>query len=282
MRKGFKQISNDFFDSDYWRQSRTYNDCEAILDIISQVRFEASEHTARIGGREVTWSQAEWPASVRFLAARWKWTEKKVRVLMASLKRKGIIETSDLQGVTVIKLKKYLIFSDGTTKDTSTGLILKELQSLRAQVTAQVKTSSDKQGHSGGTKHNNGDNNLFPPLSPKGETYDWSLLSDDMRVVAEEWLAYKREKKQTYKPIGFKTFCNRLIQFSGNNPSVARQIIEHSMSNNYAGIFKLKPNTNEGTSNSIFAGQEHNPDDDIHNQSTRIIIRLESEITDSD
>ena len=31
MCKGFKQISNDFFESDYWRQSRTYNDCEALL-----------------------------------------------------------------------------------------------------------------------------------------------------------------------------------------------------------------------------------------------------------
>ena len=93
----------------------------------------------------------------------------------------------------------------------------------------------------GTKKHNNGDNNLFPPLSPNGgNNYDWSLLSDEMKVVAEEWLKYKREKKQTYKPSGFKTFCKHLIELSGNDPSVARLIIEQSMANNYSGIFKLK------------------------------------------
>ena len=138
MCKGFKQISNDFFESDYWRQSRTYNDCEAVLDIIYQVRFEASEHTARIGGREVTWSQAEWPASVRFLAARWHWTEKKVRVFLSQLRRKDIIETDDSQGVNIIRLKKYLVLpDDGTIKGTTNELIINELQALRAQLGAQ-------------------------------------------------------------------------------------------------------------------------------------------------
>lgn len=155
MCKGFKQISNDFFESDYWRQSRTYNDCEAVLDIIYQVRFEASEHSARIGGREVTWSQAEWPASVRFLAARWHWTEKKVRVFLSQLRRKDIIETDDSQGVNIIRLKKYLVLPDeGTTKGTANELIINELQALRAQLGAQ----QDTKGHSKGTKNNNGDN----------------------------------------------------------------------------------------------------------------------------
>ena len=284
MCKGFKQISNDFFESDYWRQSRTYNDCEAVLDIISQVRFEASEHSARIGGREVTWNQAEWPASVRFLAARWKWSEKKVRVFLAQLRRKGIIETNDSQGVNVIKLKKYLVLVEdedkGTTKDTTNELIINELQALRAQLGAQPPDN----GHSKGTKHNNGEIDLFPPLSPKGETvYDWSLLSDDMRIVAEEWLKYKREKKQTYKPSGFKTFCKRLIQLSGNDPSTARLIIEQSMANNYSGIFELKNRTNEATSANISNNQKgHVADGDVHEQSLRIISRLSAEGSDSD
>jgi len=255
MCKGFKQITNDFFESDYWRQSRTYNDSEALLDIISQVRFEASEHSARIGGREVTWGQAEWPASVRFLATRWKWTDWKVRTFLSNLRRKGVIETTDNQGVNIIRLKKYLVF---TTQDVHTEthtpnqLNVNELvEKLTQQLTQQFTQQKEPDSHSTHTKHNNGDNNLFPPLSPKGETvYDWSLLSDEMKVIAEEWLAYKREKRQTYKPSGFKTFCKHLIELSGNNPSVARLIIEQSMANNYSGIFKLKDKKYEGTASS--------------------------------
>lgn len=291
MCKGFKQISNDFFESDYWRQSRTYNDCEAVLDIISQVRFEASEHSARIGGREVTWSQAEWPASVRFLAARWKWSDRRVRTFLSSLKRKGVIEISDAQGVSVIRLKRYLVLnmpSNDTANDTINTLNIKDLvREVTQQVTQQLtqeKVASEPKRHSSDTKHNNGEIDLFPPLSPKGETvYDWSLLSDDMRIVAEEWLKYKREKKQTYKPSGFKTFCKRLIQLSGNDPSTARLIIEQSMANNYSGIFELKNRTNEATSANIRNNKEgHVADGDVHEQSLRIIGRLSAEGSDSD
>ena len=291
MCKGFKQISNDFFESDYWRQSRTYNESEAVLDIIYQVRFEASEHSARIGGREVTWGQAEWPASVRFLATRWRWTERHVRTFLSSLRRKGVIETTDNQGVSVIRLKKFLVWPDtsnDTAIDTTNSLNINELaEQVTRQLTQRLTqhlTQVEPKRHSSDTKHNNGEIDLFPPLSPKGETvYDWSLLSDDMRIVAEEWLKYKREKKQTYKPSGFKTFCKRLIQLSGNDPSTARLIIEQSMANNYSGIFELKNRTNEATSANIRNNKEgHVADGDVHEQSLRIIGRLSAEGSDSD
>ena len=154
----------------------------------------------------------------------------------------------------------------------------------------QADASKSNQIESNNNSNNNNNNNvtnvtdLFPPLSPKGETvYDWSLLSDDMKVIAEEWLQYKREKKQTYKPSGFKTFCKRLIQLSGNDSSKARLIIEQSMANNYSGIFELKNRTNEATSANIRNNKErHVADGDVHEQSLRIIGRLSAEGSDSD
>lgn len=249
MCKGFKQISNDFFESDYWRQSRTYNDCEAVLDIISQVRFEASEHTARIGGREVTWSQAQWPASVRFLAARWHWTEWRVRTFLSGLRRKGIIETADDQGVNMITLKKYLIFKSEETHTPSHTLNELEINELAKKLTQQL-TQQDAVSHSTHTNNNKGEYVIKPPLSPKGETaYDWSLVPAEYKPILEEWLAYKREKKQTYKPRGFKVLCKNLLSLSGNNPAKARLIVEQSMRNNYAGLFELKQNRYETTAN---------------------------------
>ena len=185
MCKGFKQISNDFFESDYWRQSRTYNECEAVLDIINQVRFEASERYARIGGREVMWSQAQWPASVRFLAARWHWTERRVRTFISHLRRKGIIETDDSQGVNIITLKKYLIIAErqsdtasDTQSDTANTLGISELSSEVTQPLTQQTTQpnrespSEKKRHSSDTKHNNG--NIIDDSSLRSE----SLLFD--------------------------------------------------------------------------------------------------------
>lgn len=77
---------------------------------------------------------------------------------------------------------------------------------------------------------------------PKKGALDLSIVSEEMKGVVETWLAYKKEKGQTYKPMGFKTFYKRLCELSGGNPHIAMQIVENSMQNNYAGIFPINNN----------------------------------------
>jgi hypothetical protein len=180
MCNGFKQISNDFFESDYWRQSRTYNDCEAVLDIITQVRFEASEHTARIGGRDVTWGQAEWPASIRFLAQRWHWSDRRVRTFLTTLKKRNVISTDDSQGVNIIKLQKYIVINEtkesDTANDTANALNINQLADLVTQRMTQQKAEKRQKRHSGDTKQYIGD--IFKE--------DSSLRSESEEAATEE------------------------------------------------------------------------------------------------
>lgn len=75
---------------------------------------------------------------------------------------------------------------------------------------------------------------------------DLSIVSVEMMPAVETWLAYKREKNQSYKPTGFRSFYKKLCELSGNDPQKAMAIIEQSMANNYAGIFELKRNNNYG------------------------------------
>lgn len=79
---------------------------------------------------------------------------------------------------------------------------------------------------------------------PKKSQLDLSIVAPNMLEPVETWLAYKKEKAQSYKPTGFKTFYKKLCELSGNNPQVAMAIIEQSMQNNYAGIFPLRNNNN--------------------------------------
>ena len=78
----------------------------------------------------------------------------------------------------------------------------------------------------------------------KKNELDMSIVAPDMIEVVKTWLAYKKEKNQTYKPTGFKAFYKSLCKLSGNNSQVAMAIIEQSMQNNYAGIFPLRNNNN--------------------------------------
>ena len=79
---------------------------------------------------------------------------------------------------------------------------------------------------------------------PKKSELDLSIVAPNMIEPVETWLAYKKEKAQSYKPTGFKTFYKKLCELSGNNRDVAMAIIEQSMQNNYAGIFPLRNNNN--------------------------------------
>lgn len=76
----------------------------------------------------------------------------------------------------------------------------------------------------------------------KKTTLDLSVVRADMQPLVEKWLRYKREKGQSYKPTGFSTFVNKLMKLSGGNVETAKQIIEESIANNWAGIFPLKNN----------------------------------------
>lgn len=56
------------------------------------------------------------------------------------------------------------------------------------------------------------------------------------------WLAYKKEKRQKYQPRGLAALKKKLLKMSGGNPEYAKVIVEHSMGNNYSGLFAPKNN----------------------------------------
>ena len=56
------------------------------------------------------------------------------------------------------------------------------------------------------------------------------------------WLAYKKEKRQKYQPRGLAALKKNLLKMSGGNPEYAKVIVEHSMGNNYSGLYAPKNN----------------------------------------
>ena len=71
---------------------------------------------------------------------------------------------------------------------------------------------------------------------------DWILKVDDkFKDTVSMYLDYRKGRKESYKTEkSFMLMVNKLIQMSGNNPIIAKQIVEQSMINNWAGLFELK------------------------------------------
>lgn len=122
-------------------------------------------------------------------------------------------------------------------------------------------------------------NTIIPPLSPTGETerpkekekpkdatedFIEKSVKEDFKPIMREWCQYKREKKQSYKPTGLKTCYANLLKLSNGNSNTARQIIEQSMANNWAGLFALKSNFTKKEPIGIFL--RNNTDDKYLNQ----------------
>lgn len=84
------------------------------------------------------------------------------------------------------------------------------------------------------------EDNKLSSIKENANELDFSIVAPEFMECVNTWLAYKKEKKQTYKPKGFVVFYKKLAADSNNNPIVAAKMIENSMANNYAGVFKLK------------------------------------------
>lgn len=63
------------------------------------------------------------------------------------------------------------------------------------------------------------------------------------KEALDMWLAYKKEKRQTYKPRGLEALKKKLLQLSSGNSEYAKVIVEYSMGNNYTGLFAPKNNS---------------------------------------
>lgn len=168
--EGYIKLSRKFFSNDMWNEARTFSSCEAWLDLIQSARFEATPRMESIGGREVSYTRGQYPASIRFLSKRWHWTERRVRTFLAYLKRENMITLSQDQGMNIITLIKYEEYNsaqsdtpNGTSCDTANDtIIIQEINDLRTQVTqlmtqlltqqATHPTKEVEKRHTGDTK----------------------------------------------------------------------------------------------------------------------------------
>ena len=82
------------------------------------------------------------------------------------------------------------------------------------------------------------------------DLYDFEITTEQKqeeyypcKEALDMWLAYKKEKRQTYKPRGLEALKKKLLQLSNGNPEYAKVIVEYSMGNNYSGLFAPKNNS---------------------------------------
>lgn len=184
MEEGFLRLSRRFFSNEMWKAAREFSECEAWLDLIQSARFDATgeAYSELIGGREISYSRGQYPASISFLMKRWKWSEKKVRYYLSKLKKKGMITTCNQQGMTVITLCNYDDYNPvkdkpkGNDKGIDNDKEISDLKVAMGKLRAELRASTEEitqkienLGQAKGKKKKNIEDNNIPPTPPKGE-----------------------------------------------------------------------------------------------------------------
>ena len=108
--EGFLKLSRKFFSNEMWNEAREFSESEAWIDLLQSACWSTGKASngRLIGGREVSYTRGQYPASVSYLQKKWGWkTERKVRSFLDKLKRKGMITVDSTQGINIITIVKY-------------------------------------------------------------------------------------------------------------------------------------------------------------------------------
>lgn len=82
------------------------------------------------------------------------------------------------------------------------------------------------------------------------ESFSFDFVNEEFYDVFVEWLNYKRERKEKYKTQkSLELAFSKLLRLSDYNLQNAKEIVEQSMANNWAGLFELKEDGKDRRSN---------------------------------
>ncbi len=201
MMEGFIKLNRKFFSNELWKEAREFSECEAWLDLLQSARFDATNkaYSELIGGREISYSRGQYPASVSFLMKRWQWSEKKVRYFLSKLKKREMITICNKQGMNVITICKYDEYNPikgdtkGADRDIDNSKEINEIKGALGELRAELRASIEKMGQAKGNKKKKDKEDIKEsPNGDKKEGEPSSLASSNPDFIKfNDWLERK-------------------------------------------------------------------------------------------
>ena len=214
MTDGWIKLHRDIFkhwifdDAEYFR---------AWLYIVGNAAFDETKQ--KVGKKIVLVKRGELIISEKRLCEIFKWGTTKLRNFIDTLISENMLQKEIINKKSKFIVVKYELYQ----KTESENRVISECEQSDNRVLN--KNIRNKESI-----------NLFHKLIQDGFE-----IQKDFIPVIEQWLDYKKDKKQTYKnEASLKAFYKKLLDLSGESPEIAQKIIEQSMANNWAGIFELK------------------------------------------
>ena len=217
-KQGYIKLHRQIQECDIWVDPEPFDRRSSWIDLLLLANHE--DKKTLFDGKPIVVKRGQRITSVRVLAQRWHWSNDKTLRYLNLLQSLGMIRKESNARRTLITIENYDKFQsfndDSRTKS-------EQLPNTRRTVTE--RNNNDK--------NDKNDKNNNPPISP----LENSGLSEPVKAEMEKWLKYKKERKESYKPMGLQSL---LTQVRGKEHEYGIQpvvdVIELSMSNQWRGI----------------------------------------------
>lgn len=173
------------------------------------------------------------------LAEAWKWsTSAMVGRFIAELQKVGFVEVEATRTGTKITLKD-------TPKDTQKPAKTKGKRKVE-DTPKDTPKQTDLFGNECKDARSEAVNKRFKKLN---YDIDFSFVEETFEDAFFCWLRYKQGRGEKYKNLGSLRKCyDKMKRDCKGSPLIAMKMVEQSEANNYAGLFPLKENFNNGLS----------------------------------
>ena len=202
-----------------WRWYKDGNVLRLWLHLLLNANYEQSEFQDRVIGR------GEQVTSLKALSESTGLSIQEVRTALGKLKRTGEILVNSNRHFTIVSILNYDKFqSDSADKQQTVNT-----QSTNKQQTVNSQsTTSEKEKKA---------KNTIPPCIPPTSSAEEIPFSGALGDAVRDWLAYKAERRESYKPTGLKSLFSqieRTVKVHGED--AVCDCIRLSMSNGWRGI----------------------------------------------
>lgn len=202
-----------------WRWYKDGNVLRLWLHLLLNANYEQSEFQDKIIGR------GEQVTSLKALSESTGLSIQEVRTALGKLKRTGEILVNSNRHFTIVSILNYDKFqSDSADKQQTVNT-----QSTNKQQTVNSQsTTSEKEKKA---------KNTIPPCIPPTASAEEIPFSGALGDAVRDWLAYKAERRESYKPTGLKSLfaqIERKVNVHGED--AVCDCIRLSMSNGWRGI----------------------------------------------
>lgn len=226
---------------DHWLwQGEPFTKGQAWIDLLLLVNYKPGK--TRFNGQVCEVDRGGRVTSYQVLAERWQWSKSSVKRFLKMLEDDQMIEIKTTHRQTIVKVLNYDVYQvlqsendtpkkqQRNTDDTLAAQRRNADDTLAAQEYKESNTSNEG---------NTGNEINIPPISPQGDTgEDWhGRFRPEMGAKLDEWLAYKAERREKYKPQGLKTLINKAEkEVATYGEAAVMDVIDSSMSSGYQGI----------------------------------------------